>query len=69
MSPLPSAASPGPDGGSADKPVGTVYMAWALRDGLIQTESRYFAGNRDQVRLETVATALQGVLDVLTLHQ
>ena len=59
----------GPDGGSADKPVGTVYMAWALRDGLIQTESRYFAGNRDQVRLETVATALQGVLDVLTLHQ
>lgn len=59
----------GPDGGSADKPVGTVYMAWALRDGLIQTECRYFAGNRDQVRLETVATALQGVLDVLTLHQ
>ncbi len=59
----------GPDGGSADKPVGTVYMAWALRDGLIQTERCHFDGNRDQVRLETVAKALQGVLDVLTLHQ
>lgn len=58
----------GPDGGSADKPVGTVYMAWALRDGLIQTELHHFVGNRDQVRLETVAIALQGVLDVLTLH-
>ncbi len=59
----------GPDGGSADKPVGTVYMAWALRDGLIQTECHHFNGDRDQVRLETVATALQGVLDVLTLRQ
>ena len=54
----------GPDGGTQDKPVGTVYLAWALRGGLVQTEIRHFPGNRDEVRLETVAAALQGMLDV-----
>lgn len=59
----------GPEGGSPDKPVGTVYLAWALRDGPVQTESRHFQGNRDEVRLEAVATALQGVLDVFALQR
>ena len=54
----------GPEGGTSDKPVGTVYLAWALRGGLVQTEIRQFPGNRDAVRLEAVAAALQGVLDV-----
>ena len=54
----------GPEGGTPDKPVGTVYLAWALRDGPVQTEIRHFPGNRDEVRLEAVAAALQGVLDV-----
>ena len=54
----------GPDGGSHDKPVGSVYLAWAQRNGAVHTESRYFEGNRDAVRLQTVAAALQGILDV-----
>lgn len=54
----------GPDGGSPDKPVGTVYFAWAQRLGAVQGERRHFAGNRDAVRLQAVAAALQGVLDV-----
>ena len=54
----------GPDGGSPEKPVGTVYLAWALRDGPVHTEIRHFDGNRDDIRLESVAAALQGVLDV-----
>jgi nicotinamide-nucleotide amidase len=58
----------GPDGGSPDKPVGTVYLAWALRDGPTRAERRHFEGNRDDVRLESVAAALQGVLDVFALH-
>lgn len=53
----------GPDGGTPDKPVGTVYLAWALRDGPMQTVRQHFAGNRDAVRLATVTVALQGVLD------
>ncbi|MBL8249452.1 MAG: nicotinamide-nucleotide amidase [Candidatus Competibacter sp.] len=57
----------GPDGGSPDKPVGTVYLAWALREGPIRTERRHFAGSRDEVRLASVAAALQGVLDVFAV--
>lgn len=54
----------GPDGGTPDKPVGTVYLAWALREGPVHTERRQFQGDRDQVRLQSVVAALQGVLDV-----
>jgi len=53
----------GPDGGSPDKPVGTVHLAWAQRDGILHAEIRRFEGNRDAVRWQTVAAALQGVLD------
>lgn len=54
----------GPDGGTPDKPVGTVYLAWALRDGPLHTERLHFSGDRDAVRRQAVAAALQGLLDV-----
>jgi nicotinamide-nucleotide amidase len=56
----------GPDGGTDDKPVGTVWFAWAVRDGahaLIDTNREQFAGDRELVRELTVAHALQGVLE------
>ncbi|MDG4552694.1 MAG: nicotinamide-nucleotide amidase [Candidatus Competibacter sp.] len=53
----------GPDGGAADKPVGTVYLAWALRGDPTHTVRRHFDGDRDAVRRATVAAALQGLLD------
>ncbi|NOR68073.1 MAG: nicotinamide-nucleotide amidohydrolase family protein [Woeseiaceae bacterium] len=56
----------GPDGGSKDKPVGTVWFAWAVRDGgkiTTQTSSQYFDGDRDLIRELTVVYALQGVMD------
>lgn len=53
----------GPDGGSPNKPVGTVYLAWALRDGPVHAQVYHFTGDRESVRRQTVATALQGVLD------
>ena len=47
----------GPDGGSAEKPVGTVYLALASRDGC--RAKRYsFYGNREEIRLITSVTAL-----------
>ena len=55
----------GPDGGSADKPVGTVYLAWAARDRPPRIERRQFEGDRAAVRGATVAAALQGLLDAL----
>ncbi|HPE71644.1 MAG TPA: nicotinamide-nucleotide amidohydrolase family protein, partial [Candidatus Competibacter sp.] len=54
----------GPDGGTADKPVGTVYLAWAPRGGSTRVVRQHFDGDREAVRLATVAAALQGVLDV-----
>ncbi|MDJ0927689.1 MAG: nicotinamide-nucleotide amidohydrolase family protein [Gammaproteobacteria bacterium] len=52
----------GPAGGSPDKPVGTVWLAWASTDGQRATQLETFAGDRDGVRRQTVAAALRGVL-------
>ena len=53
----------GPDGGTPDKPVGTVCFAWARRAGAVETTTRRFPGDRAEVRAATVAAALQGLLD------
>jgi len=58
----------GPDGGSKEKPVGTVWFAWSVRDGSkvrTDTSSQHFDGDRDLVRELTVVHALQGVMDRL----
>ena len=55
----------GPDGGSPDKPVGTVWFGWALPDGTSRAECRRFAGDREAVRRQTVRDALHGLLDLL----
>jgi nicotinamide-nucleotide amidase len=54
----------GPGGGSKEKPVGTVWFAWAVRDGSavkVETERQQFTGDRDLVRELTVVHALKGV--------
>lgn len=55
----------GPDGGTADKPVGTVWLAWGMREkGHLISEAQcyHFEGNRDAVRLASVHTALTGLI-------
>ncbi len=47
----------GPDGGTDDKPVGTVFLAMAGPDGE-RVERFFFHGNREQVRIRTACTAL-----------
>lgn len=54
----------GPTGGSTDKPVGTVWLAWCV-DGQVSSERMVFAGDRAAVREATVRHALQGLLDRL----
>jgi len=54
----------GPSGGTADKPVGTVWLAWGDRDGAIRAERYRFDGDREAVRRQAVARAIQG-LDAL----
>lgn len=51
----------GPGGGSADKPVGTVWIGWKRRGGYTRAEAFLFEGDRDAVRRQTVAAALQGL--------
>lgn len=58
----------GPEGGTEDKPVGTVWFAWAVRDGTkvkVDTGNQHFDGDRELIRELTVAYALQGVMDRL----
>jgi len=55
----------GPGGGVPGKPVGTVCFAWALKGTFHQQDTRYFEGDREAVRQQSVACALQGLLDVL----
>jgi nicotinamide-nucleotide amidase len=54
----------GPTGGSADKPVGTVWLAWCV-DGMAQAEMRLFSGDRTQIRQDTVQAAIEGLLSRL----
>ena len=54
----------GPTGGSAAKPVGTVWFAWCV-DGETHSEKQHFAGDRAAVRAATVRYALQRLLGFL----
>ncbi len=54
----------GPSGGSADKPVGTVWLAWATTGG-VTAERHHFPGDRGAVRQATVVRALAGLLERL----
>lgn len=55
----------GPDGGTPDKPVGTVCFGWVGPDDEPETETCLFSGDRDTVRRRTVAHALEGLLERL----
>jgi len=54
----------GPGGGSPEKPVGTVWFAWAWAGG-VQVRCQQLAGDRTAVREQAVVIALQGLLAVL----
>jgi nicotinamide-nucleotide amidase len=54
----------GPSGGSADKPIGTVWFGWAL-PGRVWSECRRFDGDRTAVRQASVAHALGTLVEAL----
>ena len=56
----------GPGGGSPEKPVGTVWFAWGGPGGWQLAREARFQGNRDAVREQAVATALQVLLQRLS---
>jgi nicotinamide-nucleotide amidase len=55
----------GPGGGSAGKPVGTVWFAWAEHGAETRSARYHFDGDRDAVRRQAVAEALRGLCDCL----
>jgi len=58
----------GPDGGSNEKPVGTVWFAWARRAKprpAVDAERHRYDGDRESVRRRSVETALSGLRDRL----
>jgi nicotinamide-nucleotide amidase len=54
----------GPTGGSPQKPVGTVCLAWADTDGAASV-TRSFSGDRESVRRQSVLAALEGLIERL----
>ncbi len=54
----------GPSGGSVEKPVGTVWLAWATPVGVI-SERQHFAGDRAAVRSATVQHAFTRLAEIL----
>jgi len=55
----------GPGGGSPDKPVGTVWLAWATPDGGVHARLLQLDGDRASIRLQTMRHALQAGLQAL----
>ena len=52
----------GPGGGSAEKPVGTVYLAALGPWGLLERHER-FSGNRSRIKIQAVRTALEMLIE------
>lgn len=54
----------GPTGGTPDKPVGSVCIGWAGREGQLRSRTLRFEGDRDAVRRQSVIAALEGVIEL-----
>lgn len=56
----------GPGGGSDEKPVGTVWIAWAEQGKASRAEKFLFNGDREAVRKQAVSAAIEGILQNLS---
>jgi nicotinamide-nucleotide amidase len=56
----------GPGGGTSEKPVGTVWVAWAGKKRKTVMEKYLFSGDRNGVREQAVAGALTGLVNFLS---
>ena len=54
----------GPGGGTPEKPVGTVWLAWATADQ-VSAVRRHYPGDRAQVRAATIDNALRGLVELV----
>lgn len=57
----------GPDGGTKEKPIGTVWIACVVKGESAHATLNHFAGNRQSVREQAVSAALNLLFDALQL--
>jgi nicotinamide-nucleotide amidase len=55
----------GPTGGSVEKPVGTVWIAYASKHQPTQADVYFFSGDRENIREQAIEAAMDGVLKYL----
>lgn len=55
----------GPDGGTAKKPVGTVWFSWASTYFKTQTHCVHFKGTRQKIREQCIAYALRELIKLI----
>ena len=55
----------GPGGGTPTKPVGLVYISTASKNGAITVKENLFKGDREEVRRQTVETALTMLISAI----
>jgi nicotinamide-nucleotide amidase len=53
----------GPGGGTADKPVGTVWFCWGTRDGRRRTRLHHLDGDRLDIQEQAIMVALDGLIE------
>lgn len=56
----------GPDGGSPEKPIGTVWIGWAAKGAGAVAQRFQFVGDRNAIRLQAVHAALNGIFSILS---
>ncbi len=56
----------GPDGGTEEKPVGTVCFAWAGNGIAATATTKHFSGNRQNIREQSILTLLNGIKQALS---
>lgn len=54
----------GPDGGTDEKPVGTVWFAFATRHGGMNTAHHVFLGSRQEIRMQAVNFVIKELLQM-----
>jgi len=55
----------GPDGGSEEKPVGTVLIAWKVPERDVLTERFQFQGNRQEIRQQAAQLSLEKLFELI----
>jgi nicotinamide-nucleotide amidase len=55
----------GPGGGTTEKPVGTVCLAWGIREAAARSEVLHFDGDREAIRRQSVVHALRVLIEII----